>query len=451
MISIICYTDNRRLQTTMASITNNSSKYGEGHVVTFNTKQSGKMLNALRELNIKPGKDEFKITLKRNNDEPFRSLDIGGNDFVMFLDSRNKLFRVTGKANSINKLFIHASSTAGASTNLLTEIKELFSMEMFRAYTLSGKVLTEEEVTELVIKKQKASKKYIKTSYYTSALKQLMVYKSLSIKGQYHFERQGGIKTKPLYALARALTNKANDNWNPADVWVIRKTYNMKSILNSESAQQLNETLSLEIKNKNIIPISLKTVNSTKASLSLVDPNDMLDQSIDLDFSFSNINISDTFNNFILSTKSDFQVRGGFKASSTATNVSLEGRMAKSKVQIGSIGAKEYSSRVKSEFNYKLRTGVNTSLDDIDIAINEMKEVFLRYRRVSNTIANYDDMLSILEDESTPEIKKLRFINLVSFVYSTLIKPKDFEEHMKHCYMLAKNLTPNSAPYYLVK
>ena len=45
---------------------------------------------------------------------------------------------------------------------------------------------------------------------------------------------------------------------------------------------------------------------------------------LDLDLRFDRVDLSESFNNFIVITKSGFAVRVGFKASATTLNVSLE-------------------------------------------------------------------------------------------------------------------------------
>ena len=46
---------------------------------------------------------------------------------------------------------------------------------------------------------------------------------------------------------------------------------------------------------------------------------------LDLDLRFDRVDLSESFNNFIVITKSGFAVHKGFKASATTLNVSLEG------------------------------------------------------------------------------------------------------------------------------
>jgi|TARA_B100001094_G_scaffold153001_1_gene148055 hypothetical protein len=434
----------------MASITNNKQTYGEGHCVVFKTKLSQTLLNELRLLKIVPGTDKFEITLKNYKADKELELSGGGRDTISFLDSKKKVLLVKGKANSINALFNHYSANAKSNTNLLTEIKELFSMEVLRAYTNTRVTLKEDDVIKLVQAQQKETKNNLDEVFYTSAIKQLQVFKTLELKGQFDFERQGGIRTKELYKHARAITGKANDNWNPADVWIINRKCDMSYLLDTRSPAELNEQLAIKVKSKEIIPISLKQVEGPKAKLSVVDPGQMFKQKLDIDFNFSQMDLSDTFANFILSTRSGFQVRGGFKASASTLNVSLEGRYKSAGSQIGGIDAKAYTLKIKDKFAYSLRS-TSVSPAQMKIALAEMKEMFGEYGRLSNTIQSFAEIEKILKDKKTTQLQKDRFVNITSYMYSMLILPKNkFKDHMQFCYLTAKKLSDESSIYYLI-
>ena len=113
--------------------------------------------------------------------------------------------------------------------------------------------------------------------------------------------------TGPLYDLGRRLSQKGNDNWNPADVWMIKKDFDMKSLLKSATADELNDGISAAIKSQDLIPISLKQVEGPTAKFSVVDPNSVgeADPASKMDFSFKKVDLSESFNNFILWTNSD--------------------------------------------------------------------------------------------------------------------------------------------------
>ena len=63
---------------------------------------------------------------------------------------------------------------------------------------------------------------------------------------------------------------------------------------------------------KDIIPISLKQVEKPKASSQVIDPSKLMTTKLDLDLRFDRVDLSESFNNFIVITKSGFAVRVGF-------------------------------------------------------------------------------------------------------------------------------------------
>ena len=64
---------------------------------------------------------------------------------------------------------------------------------------------------------------------------------------------------------------------------------------------------------------------------------------LDLDLRFDRVDLSESFNNFIVITKSGFtSVRVGFKASATTLNVSLEGRFIGAGFQTAALTLRKY-------------------------------------------------------------------------------------------------------------
>ena len=162
------------------------------------------------------------------------------------------------------------------------------------------------------------------------------------------------------------------------------------------------------------------------------------------------MDLSDTFANFILSTRSGFQVRGGFKASASTLNVSLEGRYKSAGSQIGGIDAKAYTLKIKDKYNYSLRSS-SVQPAQMKIALAEMKEMFSKYGRLSNTIQSFAEVEKILKDKKTTQLQKDRFVNITSYMYSMLILPQNkFKDHMQFAYLTAKKLSDESSIYYLI-
>jgi hypothetical protein len=158
--------------------------------------------------------------------------------------------------------------------------------------------------------------------------------------------------------------------------------------------------------------------------------------------------LSDSYNNFIVITKSGFAIRCGFKASATTLNVSLEGRFIKAGYQTGAVDAKLYTAEVLKKQNYRLRSG-SVQKSEYNTAKKELKEMFTKYRRLSNAIIDYKQAIELFEAGS--KLTQDRFTNLMSYLYSMLIKPKDFEDHMKFCYFTSKKLTKDSGIYLILQ
>ena len=431
----------------MASIVNNP-KYGEGHQLVLKGKLSGSMAASFRQMGYEPGKSIFKITLKKTP-KPSKSFKVSdGNKNILLFDKNNKKIILEGSESGINGVFNHFSVNAKSKTGLLTQIKETFSLEIFKNYFELNKTLSEEKAIELVSNTIKEAKQNYDSVYYSSAIKQLDELKKYVKKKNYTYERQGADRTRELYIVARKLTNKLSDNWNPGDVWMIQKNFDIKPLLQSKTASELNAKLTEAFNKKDILPISLKQVEQPKAKSSIIDPSNMMSQKLDLDLKFDRVDLSETFNNFIVITKSGFAIRCGFKASATTLNVSLEGRFIGAGFQTGAVDAKVYTKEIKESFNYDLRSS-EVNKNDYDVAKKELKQMFSKYNRLSNTIENYNSAIKLFDKGN--KLVKDRFANLMSYMYSFLIIPKKFEDHMKFCYFTSKKITTDSSIYLIIQ
>lgn len=433
----------------MASIVDNP-KYGEGHQIVLKDKLSGVMATKFRQMGYMPGKDKFKITLKKTPKEN-KYLEVAkGNKSIYLIDKANRKLLIEGSETSINGLFNHFSTNAKSNTNLLTEIKETFSLEVFKAAIESNKKYKEDDLIKIIDRQIRGTVDNYDTVYFDSAYKQLDELKKYVKKKGYDYERQGGPRTKDLYTVARKLTGKLSDNWNPADVWMIQKKFDMKPLLESKSASELNSKLTDAFNKKDIIPVSLKQVEQPRAKSSIIDPSNLLKQKLDLDLKFDRIDLSHTYKNVIVITKSGFGVRCGFKASAITTIVSLEGRFIGAGFQTGGIDSKYYNAEVKEKHNYTLRSGaVQTS--DYTLAKKELKEMFDKYKRLSNSdqLQNYSQAMKLFDKGN--KLTKDRFSNIISYLYSLTMKPKKFEDHMKFCYFTSKKLTTDSGIYLIIQ
>ena len=138
------------------------------------------------------------------------------------------------------------------------------------------------------------------------------------------------------------------------------------------------------------------------------------------------------------------------KASASTLNVSLEGRYKSAGSQIGGIDAKAYTLKIKDKYNYSLRSS-SVQPAQMKIALAEMKEMFSKYGRLSNTIQSFAEVEKILKDKKPTQLQKDRFVNITSYMYSMLILPQNkFKDHMQFAYLTAKKLSDESSIYYLI-
>jgi hypothetical protein len=325
-------------------------------------------------------------------------------------DKNNKIVLFSGSSSSIDGLFNHYSDNSKSNTGLLTEIKELISMYMFEEMIERGKIMTE----DAVIKKLGTNGKYFSSVYYESSLKQTKVLKKNVKSKGFDYERQGKNKTEFIYKLAREYSKKSNDNWNPADVWMLKKSFDIKKITDSQSLDELNTSIANAYKKGEVYPISLKQVSTPEATFSIVDASSMMNQKLDYDFAFEKVDLSDTYANFIIQTKSGFAVRCGFKASAITLNVSLEGRFIGAGYQLGAVDAKTFGPWIKEKFNYDLRSGVGVTPAQHKKALEELKVLFTKQSRLSNTIKDYKQAVELFN--KADRLTKDRFANIISYL-----------------------------------
>lgn len=148
--------------------------------------------------------------------------------------------------------------------------------------------------------------------------------------------------TEELYAHAKKLAGfNKKDAWNPADVWIVdNPNLRIKELLNTTSIGELNDVLREGLKNKNIIPISLKKTKSTASvqelNLEAQKKNVIATDKIYLDLQFDEA--KKTFNNngatIYLNNGAKFACR-----SSDARRLQFvfEGTMKNSVAQLGKV------------------------------------------------------------------------------------------------------------------
>lgn len=433
------------------------SKYGEGHEVVLSNGK-GLSASARAEINkmgykLAGGAGEasvFSIVRNTTNLKLTGSITLSSGSASVYLkDSNNKIVVFKGSKNNIQTLFNHYAKEGKSATNDQTRIKEEISLWIIQGAIEKGQYLTEDII---INKLSQQDKKLYRTVYYESALKQVKALKPLIRGSGYLYERQAQDLTAKLYECARKLSRKQNDNWNPSDIWMIKKTYPIEKLYKIDNINELNEEIALAYKNRDLIPISLKQVTAAKATADLVDPGKAMQKKLDLDLTINNIMLSETFANFQIETVSNFSVRGGFKGSVSTYSVSLEGKMRGAGYQLGAVDAKDYPHHIKSSFNYTVRNGTKISESSKELALNELKEIYQKYPKVSNKMQTYQDAVNKFH-MSTPEVQD-RATNLISFLYSFLVAPKTkegLENNMKFCYYSSQKISNLSSLYIVLK
>ena len=99
--------------------------------------------------------------------------------------------------------------------------------------------------------------------------------------------------TDELYKHAKKLAGfSKKDAWNPADVWIVKDpNKQLKELLATTSIEQLNDVLRSGLKDKTILPISLKKTKSTASveelnTESLIGSSDIKIQDVEVSFQF---------------------------------------------------------------------------------------------------------------------------------------------------------------------
>jgi|TARA_B110000483_G_scaffold168463_1_gene199210 hypothetical protein len=436
----------------------NSSKYGEGHKVVLKPKLSNKLAVEMRKNGYKLGSSIFTITKKKV--KPTISIELSANKtFELFIDHKKRIVQIFGNDMAFHNTFNHHGKGAGgkSETKVRTETKEIISLCVIREALEKGKKYDDDKAYDCL---PKNLKQYYEDIYLSSAMAQLKAFrgfigsflKKSSLSG-YLYERQQENLTRSLYKKAAELSGLQADNWNPADIWLIRKGFNMKRLLDSSSIGQLNIRLREALKNADLIGVSLKQVEAGKVGKVEIINNGKK-QDVDKDFTFDTMQITDTFANATFFTKSLFGVRISYK-SGVSLSVSLEGKNRNEAKFLGGIDAKAYPKYVADNYGYKLRNGSDVNLaTDEKLAMKEMKEIFVKYPAsklsASNNIKNYGDVQSLYKRMDI--YNKKRFCNITSYIYSYLIIPKNkFSDHMEWSFLTAKKISKEGGVYVLLK
>lgn len=163
--------------------------------------------------------------------------------------------------------------------------------------------------------------------------------------------------TDDLYSHAKSLIGfSAKDAWQPADVWIVdNPNKRIKEILEIEDSSELNDYLAECVRNREILPISLK---KTKKSASLEEVNvseqasASKDTIIEADIDLAYDSRSGKFSNNGAGIKTKEGAFFAFRFS-TKTSFVIEPRMRSSVAQLGKVPMHIVKSELDSEVSVK--------------------------------------------------------------------------------------------------
>ena len=437
-------------------------KYGDGHKIVLKSNIASNVKSILIKNGFTPGKSVFDIVRKPISQKQIKAFVLfgaGGETIDLRVENTTKIYRFKGAKTTIQNLFDHFGKGTGKSaTDKKTQTKELVSMCIMEQNLRFGKTIDEDFVEDCL---PKDLKQYYTSVYYSSALSQLQAFKNkmgTKFRGDYIYERQAFNVTKKMYEVAQSLSGLQKDNWNPADIWLIKRGFSLKDIESSKNIEELNMKLIQAYKKGQLVGISLKQVTTSRGQISFINEKPGQRPEVNMNFDFTRMSLSETFNNAIIETKDKFGVRIGYKAAADNYNVYLEGRMIGSGVNIGAVNAKEFPGYVKERYGYTVRKEpVEPDVQkDFETARKEYAEIYKRFspQLLSNKIQNYKDLIATYE--KSPVFMKKRFIKLITFIYPYLISAfkkggdKEFRNFMMWNYFQAKKITDKGGFYILL-
>lgn len=432
-------------------------KYKDGHLINIKPKTQRGLLDKLKTYGLDPLKVLSLIKRPLPQSTKYTIIPMGSGNQVLNakLENGAKIFSFRGAKTTIENLFDHYGKNTGKSaTDKKTKTKELVSLCLLENKLKTGKLVDEDFVDDCLPNELKT---YYNSLYYDSAEKQVKAFlnKVSGFKGaNYDFELQAANRTKQMYEVAQKLSGLQKDNWNPADMWIIKKNFDMSKLEKAINIDDLNSQLIKEYKNKNLLGISLKQVTGSTSKVSFVNEKPGALPEVNIDFSFDNMALSETFNNAIIETKGKFAVRIGYKAAADNFNVYLEGRMIGSNVNMGAVDARKFPQEVSDRLGYTIRKeGEPDIKKDFAVAKKEYKEMYGLYKasELSNKITSFNDLID--KYEKAPAFVKKRFIKLITFVYPFMVlakKSKKFGDFMKWNYFTAKKITSKGGFYMLL-
>jgi len=241
------------------------SKYGDGHKVLIKDRSGlAKVRNDIPSLvskplyGIQPGKSVFELLKTKSKQKKpkhtiYLSKDSKGEQVFMKKFNSLTTYLFIGSKSVIQGMFDHAGDgkSSKSDTNDKTELKELVSLCVMEQKLKFNKDVDYDFVDTCIPTRLK---KMFTEEYLDSAKKQLKLWLSKESGrfkgGSYAFERQLDNLTKDVYKNALELAKLQKDNWNPGDIWIVKKNMNFDNYTKASNIQQINKQLVEDYKNK---------------------------------------------------------------------------------------------------------------------------------------------------------------------------------------------------------
>ena len=457
----------------MASIFN--PEYKDGHKVLIKDKtmlrKVGNSIPALvskSTLGITPGKTVFElIKTKSKQKNPKHTIMLsptpkGNLEAYMMKSGTSQKYLFIGAKSSLQNMFTHAGDgkSSKSDTDDKTATKELASLCVFEQKLKYGNDVDYDFVHKCLPKKLQT---FFTEDYFTSAQKQLKLWLSKE-KGRFKgrnfvFERQLDNLTKRIYKNALSIAKLNKDNWNPGDIWIVKKDLDFTVYENSTSIKEINRQLVKDYTDGCVASISLKQINPNQnGSIDYINLSATKKKEVKFDFTFKECDFSaETFKNAIIYSESGFGPRMGFKASTSGFGVYLEGRFKGAGSQVGAIDATKIPDEINKRYKYTIRKGGTPDLKvEEPIALKEMKEMIKRHgaKKISNGLDGYKHFLELYD--AAPMFQKQRFCRISSFMYPYLELSfakggdKEFRDLLSWSYSLAKKETDVGGLYVYI-
>lgn len=182
---------------------------------------------------------------------------------------------------------------------------------------------------------------------------------------------------------------EARDNWNPADIWVIKdEIYHLEAISKLDSVEKVNDYIKRCLRHSLIVPLSLKQVFEYQ-DVRIVDASK--EARFSLEFDSMEYNLANTY--WVMCSKGypdkfTIYARAKAKAISKASDIRIyfEGKKAGSNEFLGAIPAK----MIKSLYD---------NPDDVgDITVNDLKKMIDKVKEFNYTRFVNEDLIHTFDE-----------------------------------------------------